>query len=167
MNRALLKVQLVKHEGLRRMPYRCTAGKWTIGVGRNLDDKGLSVDEQLAIFGQELPRGEWMRRLLDDGITDAHAAMLLDHDIDQTIAALDTRLPWWPVLGDVRQRVLIDMGFNLGVPGLVKFTHTLAAVRDARWDDAAAGMLASLWARQVGARATRLAEMMRTGREAS
>ncbi len=40
MNR--IKAQLVRHEGLKLKPYRCTAGKLTIGIGRNLDNCGIS-----------------------------------------------------------------------------------------------------------------------------
>jgi lysozyme len=55
------------------------------------------------------------------------------------------------------------MAFNLGVPGLLKFKNTLRAVREGRFEDAAKGMLASKWARQVKGRAVRLAQVMKTG----
>jgi lysozyme len=88
---------------------------------------------------------------------------LLKNDIARFSAELDERLPWWRTLDEVRARVILNMAFNLGVDGLLKFRNTLAAVKAGEWDRAAVGMLASLWAKQVGARAKRLARMMRTG----
>jgi lysozyme len=131
----LLK-ELTRDEGIRLKPYRCTAGKLTIGIGRNLDDKG---------------------------ITQAEAEFLARNDIAAVIAELDRRIPWWKGLDDVRQRVLVNMGFNLGVDGLMAFKNTLAAVQAGRYLDAAQGMMASKWAKQVGHRAERLALMMRDG----
>lgn len=136
MNRAQLKIELVRDEGLRLKPYRDTVGKVTIGVGRNLDDRG---------------------------ITEAEAAMLLDNDIRDVERELDAALPWFRSLSDTRQRVLANMGFNLGVPGLLKFHITLAFIQEGKFDEAADAMLKSKWARQVGARASRLASLMRAG----
>jgi lysozyme len=95
--------------------------------------------------------------------TQAEADAALAKDTDAVSQALDARLPWWRALDDVRQDVLANMAFNLGVAGLSRFPHTLALVRTRQWDAAAEAMLASAWARQVGARARRLAEQMRTG----
>lgn len=125
---------LKRDEGLKLKPYRDTVGKWTIGIGRNLDDVGIS---------------------------EAEAEYLFNNDIDRTIAEMDQQMRWWQTLDTPRRRVLLNMGFNLGVPGLLKFVKTLAAVREGRYNDAADGMLASKWAGQVGDRAKRLAEMMR------
>ena len=127
---------LVLHEGLRLMPYKCTAGKLTIGVGRNLDDVGISQDE---------------------------AMYLLERDIDRVEADLDRTWPWWREMTDARQQVLADMCFNLGLTRLMGFVNTIAAMKVGRYDAAADGMLASLWAQQVGQRAQRLAKMMREG----
>jgi lysozyme len=142
MNRTLLKTQLVRHEGLRLKPYRCTAGKLTIGVGRNLDDKGISPKE---------------------------AMLLLDNDIDETETWLLASLPWVKSLDDARQRVLVNMAFNLGVPGLLAFKRTLASVERGEFGLAAAQMLESKWARQVGddegQRAWELSQQMRLGRD--
>ena len=131
-----LKIELTRDEGLRLKPYRDTVGKLTIGIGRNLDDVGISQDE---------------------------AMHLLDNDIARTTAALDKAIPWWRSLNDVRQRVVVNMAFNLGVAGLLGFKNTLAAMKAGRYADAAGGMLASKWATQVGERAKRLADMMAKG----
>lgn len=131
-----LKELLIKHEGLRLKPYRCTAGKLTIGVGRNLDDKGITEDE---------------------------AMMMLDNDIRATTRALAETFAWFIFLDNVRKAVVVSMVFNLGLGGFLKFKNTIAAIRDKDWNKAADNMLQSKWAEQVGKRAYELAEMMRDG----
>ena len=134
--RVLLSEELDRDEGREKMPYIDTVGKVTIGVGRNLTDRGLSDDE------------------ID---------YLLQNDIDTAIDDLNRGIPWWDTLTPVRQRVLVNMCFNLGWPKLKGFVRTLAAVRRGDYAAAAQGMRESLWARQVGARAERLAQMMERG----
>jgi lysozyme len=136
MNLKLLETELELDEGNKSKPYKCTAGKTTIGIGRNLDDVGLSPDE---------------------------ISYLFQNDIKRVIADLDKNLGWWRGLSDARKRVLANMAFNLGIAGLLGFRNTLKAVAEGRYSDAADGMLASKWATQVGARAQRLAKMMREG----
>ncbi|HEX8030265.1 MAG TPA: glycoside hydrolase family protein [Vicinamibacterales bacterium] len=131
-----LKQQLKEHEGLRLKPYTDTTGHLTIGVGRNLTDVGITEDE---------------------------AMEMLEHDIAIAVGALSTKLPWFLDLDDVRQRVLIDMAFNMGIDMLLTFHRFLAAARIGDWDEAANEMMASRWAMQVRDRATRLIRMMRTG----
>lgn len=132
-----IEEQLILHEGLRLKPYRCTAGKLTIGVGRNLDDKGISELEAL---------------------------YLLWNDIKDVMDALD-RYAWYRQLDPVRQKVMIDMAYNLGMAGLLKFRRMIAAIELGDYGAAADQMLDSRWAEQVGYRAVRLAEMMRSGRD--
>ena len=126
---------LKRDEGLRLKPYRDTVGKWTIGIGRNLDDVGVS---------------------------EAEAEQMLANDLDRTVADLDRNMLWWQTLDAPRRRVILNMAFNLGVGGLMKFTKTLDAVRSRDYNKAAKLMLESKWAKQVGDRANRLAEMMRS-----
>jgi lysozyme len=130
--------QLVLHEGIRLKPYLCTAGFQTLGVGRNLDALGISEEE---------------------------AFILLGNDIDRCCHALDQLAEWWRDLDDVRQRVLVDMCFNLGPSRLMKFKKMWAAITKQAWDVAADEMLDSRWADQVGGRARTLADMMRTGQD--
>lgn len=130
--------QLRLHEGERLKPYRCTAGKLTIGVGRNLEDRGIST---------------------------AESAVLLANDIDAHWRELVRALPWVENLDEVRQRVLLDMAFNLGIAGLLGFKNTLATIKAGDFQKGAAMMLDSRWAGQVGQRADRLAVMMATGKE--
>lgn len=134
MNRALLMLQLERHEGKRLKPYRDTAGKLTIGVGRNLDDVGLSEDEVDALLINDIGR--------------------VEHDLFRLV-------PCYSSLPDPQQRVLANMAFNLGVTGLLKFQHMLAAVAARDFNTAAQEMLDSAWAKQVGTRAIELADQMR------
>lgn len=125
-------------EGLRLKPYRCTAGKLTIGYGRNLDDVGISKTEADLLFERDFAQAEAeTRRLLKlNGI-----------DYDQLI--------------EQRFYVLTDMMFNLGYDRLSKFKKLLYALKKGLYDDAAKEMLDSAWATQVGNRATKLAALMR------
>lgn len=128
---------LVDHEGMRRKPYRCTAGKLTIGVGRNLDDRGISPDE---------------------------AMYMLANDIRDSRRELSAAFSWFDKLDEVRQSVLIDMCVNLGLSRLQGFRNTLALIGVGKYEAAAQEMLDSKWAEQVGRRAQRLSRMMATGR---
>ena len=155
-DRARLIVELVRDEGEKLKVYRCTAGKRTIGVGRNLDDVGISPSEAKSL-------GISTASCIANGITRAQSRALLDSDIGRCETDLDRRLPWWRTLDPVRQRILLNMCFNLGVKGLLGFVNTLAMIKAGRYHDAAVNMLKSKWAGQVGKRADRLAAMMRSG----
>ena len=128
--------QLKRDEGIRPFPYTDTVGKLTIGVGRNLTDVGLSQEE------------------ID---------YLLTNDIARAEAAISAALPWFGDLDAVRQDVLINMTFNMGVNGVLGFHNMLAAMEQHDWPTAAREMLDSKWATQVGDRATRLAEQVQSG----
>lgn len=134
MNIERVAEQLVQDEGLRLRPYRCPAGKLTIGVGRNLDDRGVTHEEAL---------------------------LLLRNDIRDFWGRLCAALPWILSAPEPVQEALLNMCFNLGLGGLLGFTRTLALLEAGRRAEAADAMLASQWARQVGARAERLAQMVR------
>ena len=146
-----IKAQLVKHEGIRMKPYRCTAGKLTIGIGRNLDDRGISQKEAYAMLERDIQDCE---QWLIDEIPDVYNK-----------------------LDEVRQSVLVNMCISipqsrfaplrepcyLGIKGLLGFNNTLAYIGAGDWERAANGMLASKWAKQVGLRAIELSELMRKG----
>ena len=136
-DRAMLRGELSRDEGRERFPYRDTEGILTIGVGWNLEANGIPED--------------MIDRLLDIGIEHA--------EIDVGVLYPE----WRNTLNGVRQRVLLNMAFNLGRVRLAGFRNMWAAVRAQEWDRAAAEMLDSKWARQVGPRAHRLSEMMRLG----
>ncbi|WP_337688537.1 glycoside hydrolase family protein [Mycetohabitans sp. B46] len=104
------------------------------------------------------------RNLTDVGISEVECNLLLGNDVMRSAMWLDRHLPWWRSLDAVRQCVIINMAFNMGRK-LLTFANTLAAMQHGDYEAAANGMLASKWATQVGARAQRLANMMRTGKE--
>ncbi|MDD2650546.1 MAG: glycoside hydrolase family protein [Candidatus Cloacimonadales bacterium] len=132
-----LKTQLIKHEGLMLKPYKCTAGALTIGVGRNLDAKGISK---------------------------AEATYLLENDIKDCIKQVKTHLSdIFYRLSENRQMVLVNMCFNLGINGLLQFKKTIALIRACEFEKASQEMLNSKWAKQVGNRAKELSNLMRIG----
>lgn len=152
MNEDLLGEELRNDEGEKLTSYRDTLGYWTIGVGHLIDPaKGANP----APFGTDLRNG--------GTITPAQSEALLLTDIKNKAMELDAKLPWWRGLSEARQRVLMNMAFNLGVAGLLTFKNTLALVHAGDYAGAAKGMLASKWAEQVKGRATRLADMMVRG----
>lgn len=106
-------------------------------------------------------------RLIDKrkggGITPEESAYLLANDIARKSADLDRRLPWWRELDSARQGVLLSMAFQMGVDGLLEFKNTLAMVKAGKYDEAAKGMLSSLWAKQTPERASRMAMQMLSG----
>lgn len=131
-----LEDQLIDHEGLELKPYRCTAEKLTIGVGRNIEDRGITEDE---------------------------ARYLLKNDIKIVEDELLEKKPVVAGLDSVRQRVLVDMGFNLGIPTLLKFQNMWSAIEEEDFERAADEAMDSRWAKQVGRRAERLCQAMATG----
>ncbi len=125
--------QLTTHEGLCLKPYHCPAGKLTIGIGRNLEDKGISEKE---------------------------AVMLLENDIEECIEDLEIVFQGFDLLPEAVQLVLVDMRFNLGPGRFRQFKKMIAAVKNQDFGKAAAEMKDSRWYRQVGRRAERLVNMM-------
>ena len=126
-----------KHEGVRLKVYKDTTGHDTIGYGRNLDFRGISM---------------------------AEAEVMLQNDIAQTVRTLEP-YTWYQGLDATRQAVLVDMAFNLGVKGLLGFTTFLNFLLVRDFAAAADDMLATKWARQVGHRAIEDAEIIREGSE--
>jgi lysozyme len=132
----LILQELLRDEGFRSKPYKDTKGKTTIGIGRNLDDVGITKEE---------------------------ADYLCINDVSKAMTALDIHLPWWSTLGEVRQRVLVNMVFNMGIATVLTFRRTLSLIESGKYSEASAAMLGTLWAQQVGPRAIRLADMMEKG----
>lgn len=130
-----LIAQLKRHEGLELMPYKCTSGKTTIGVGRNLEDIGITEEE---------------------------AELLLLNDIGRVKQELEND-QWYMDLDPVRKAVIENMSFNLGYPTLKKFQNMIAHISEGNFELASKEMLNSRWSKQVGQRSIELAEQMRTG----
>ena len=155
-NREKLIDQLILHEGLELKVYKDTLGIDTIGVGRNLEDRGITDGE---LMHMNLLREE----IHTTGITEEDARFLLGNDIDIVERELLDAHPCMERLDDVRIRVLLDMAFNLGVPRLRKFKNMWAGIHEGDYIRAGDEMMDSRWANQVGARAVRLCKMMKDG----
>lgn len=132
----LLRKELIRDEGCKLKPYRDTLGILTIGVGRNLEERGISQ---------------------------ATSDQMLDEDIRLIESDLDRNASWWRSLSDTRRRGLLNMAFNIGWPRLSGFVNMLAALERADYETAADAALDSVWAQQVGERAKRIAGMIREG----
>lgn len=136
MDRERLIEELKRDEGVELKAYQDTEGIWTIGIGRNLQDVGVSMDE---------------------------AEYMLANDIDVAVGELQRTFDWFEGLSDARQRVCINMCFNLGLTRLLGFKKFLAAMAAGDWETAGVEMLDSKWSRQVGARSTRLKDLLLEG----
>jgi lysozyme len=123
-------------EGLRLKPYRCSAGRLTIGYGHNLESTP---------------------------ITARAAEVILEDDIAEAVAAARRVCPQFDSLTRNRQVALANMVFQMGEAGVRTFRNTLAHIAAGRYADAAKGMLNSRWARQTPARAERMARLMEEG----
>lgn len=128
--------QLKRHEGLRLKPYKCTADKLTIGIGRNLEDVGISEQE---------------------------AEMLLLNDIERAKQSLIQKFPWTQELDEVRFAALINFTFNVGIGTVAKFKNAMGQLKQKNYDTAADEFLNSRWAKQVGYRAIEVTDQIRTG----
>jgi lysozyme len=149
--------KLIVHEGLRLQVYKDTLGIDTIGIGRNLEDRGISKEE---LDELDIPT---IDHIYEYGITEADAMALAENDVQIVEEELLRAHPCVDRLDSVRQLILVDMAFNMGVPRLCKFKNMWAAVHENKFDVAAKEMLDSRWANQVKSRATKLAHAMHTG----
>jgi len=122
--------QVKKDEGFRRHVYQCTEGKNTIGYGFNLDA----------------------------GISEELASVILDEQLHAVATSLRQNISSFDGFPDEVKNVLCNMGFQLGVSGLLKFKRTIAALELGMYEDAAKEMLDSKWARQTPNRAKRLSD---------
>jgi lysozyme len=137
-DRERLVAQLVRHEDIRLRLYKCPAGKWTIGIGRNLEDRGITL---------------------------AEAYHLANNDIDICLHQLTASFPWFVDLDPVRQRVWVDLCFNMGIAKLYAFKQTLSAMAAGQYEVAAAALEDSKWYTQVGRRGPWIVQALRTGQE--
>jgi len=127
---------LKRHEGFKQFPYLCTAGKLTVGYGRNLDDVGLSEYE---------------------------AEFLLLQDIRHATKRLTTIFPEFYQFTVNRQAALIDMMVNLGSRRFLLFRKMIVAIKKGNWEDAANEAIDSKWHQQVGNRAIEIEWLLKNG----
>jgi lysozyme len=132
-----LRAQLTRHEDRRLFPYRDSVGKWTIGIGHNLTD---------------------------DGISDAVCDLIFAEDL-AACQDIFAKWPWLALLDPVRQQVLLNMRFQLGFGAFADFHDLITSLKIPDYQAAAVAMYASKWARQVPERAQELATMMQTGQQ--
>lgn len=142
MNSKLIE-QLKRHEGFRAYIYKCTAGKNTIGYGHNIDsDPNRTVSD------------------FKNGITKEDAEKLLVEDIEIATKSLHFHFPFIITLSEVRQDCLVNMAFNLGIGGLLKFKKMIRALTHRNFEQAGVEMRDSKWYRDVGNRAKELIDQM-------
>ncbi len=115
-----LKISVSKHEDLKLKAYHCPKGRITIGYGRNLQDRG---------------------------ITPLEAQTMLERDLLDTKLELEVSIKFFHRLDDIRQNVLIEMGYNMGVPNLLEFKNTLKFMEKGDFINASIEMLDSQWHR--------------------
>jgi lysozyme len=144
----IIQNMLIEQEGIRQFPYLDCCGKsWkscsckckghlTIGIGRNLDEVGISENEAIG---------------------------LQQNDVKRIANQLSREFPWFSKINTTRRIVLISMAFNLGFEGFRKFEKMIKSIQSGDFNSAANQMLLSKWASQVKKRAIKLSEMMRSG----
>lgn len=121
-----VKEMLVRHEGVMCTLYQCSEGKWTIGVGRNLQDRGVTEDE---------------------------AMYLLDNDIKRVMNQLDEYWTVWRSFPEKAQLCCVDMSFQMGIKGFMGFRRTRALMEMGMWLEASEELLDSKYAIQTPNRA--------------
>jgi len=130
---------LKRHEGVETHAYECSEGKVTVGVGRNIDQKGGM------------------------GLSEDEIDYLLQNDIERVIKELASEYTWFNGLDDVRKDAIIDIAFNLGATRLRGFRRALTAMEAGNYTEASTEFLDSRWAKQVGGRALELTDMIASG----
>ena len=166
LNTDRLRSQLILEEGLRLVAYDDATGKpvpeggvcegnLTVGVGHNLDANPLTP-QQLASVGHD---GRTQPITHDDAIN------ILDDDCIIAELAIEHHLPWCEDLDEIRQRVLVDMTFNMGIVKLMAFNTFLSLLEAHNFEQAASDLASTAWYHQVGSRARRLVAMVSTGQD--
>ncbi len=133
MDQDRLAKQLLQHEGIRLKPYKCSANKLTIGIGRNIEDVG--INEQEAFY-------------------------LLFNDIDAVTTQCQKNFDWFDELSDLRQEAIVNLVFNMGLSKFMQFKKTIAYIADGQFDQAGSELLNSRYADQVGQRAIDVANQL-------
>lgn len=134
MDLTKIRSQLIQHEGYKTHLYKDSVGLWTIGVGHNIEERGLS---------------------------DRAIQVILDDDIAEAVADLERNLNYFSELPISCQNALVNLSFNLGIARLLQFKKMLIALKNNDWATAADELLDSRYATQVGQRALDVAEMIR------
>ena len=135
MDMVRLRETITRHEGSRLQMYQDSLGIWTIGVGHNIQEKGISPQVM---------------------------ELMLDEDLEEAISELKRSVSFFSKMPQQVQEALVNLSFNLGIPRLMQFKKTLALLREGDFESAADELLDSRYAEQVGRRALEIADMIRT-----
>tara|TARA_R100001126_G_scaffold79250_1_gene47672 strand:+ start:132 stop:542 length:411 start_codon:yes stop_codon:yes gene_type:complete len=133
MDYTRLSKQLLYHEGIRLKPYRCSADKLTIGIGRNIEDVGITEEE---------------------------AFYLLNNDIKKVVEQCQRNFEWFDGLNDLRKEAIVNLVFNMGFGKFLQFKKTIKHIENEEFELAGAELLDSRYARQVGQRAIDVANQL-------
>lgn len=128
-----IKDYIMSNEGVRKYPYRCSAGKLTIGIGRNLEDKGLSDSEVMYLF---------------------------DNDLQDTQDSAESIFEDFSQYTLEEQTVILDMLFNLGTTRFKTFKKFIRAIKERDLKEAARQIEQSAYFHQVPNRARRNVKML-------
>ena len=147
MNYCRMELDLLRDESLRLIPYRCSRGHLTVGVGHKIR-QGDNISE-------------------NDCISLERAGLFLMQDISTSVATACQTFgrEHFESMSDARQRAIVNMIFNLGRERFLEFEKMIAAVMFRDWQTASVECLDSKYARQVGRRADRVAYALRTGED--
>ena len=143
--------QLKTDEGFRNRAYHCTAGRLTIGYGYNLDANPLRLSSIEIAYAHT------------HGMPEVEAERLLKLMVAQVQKELEQHFHWFSNLNEVRRGALINMAYNLGINGLLKFTSFLGFLEYGDYQHASLAGINSLWAKQVHGRAKRLMGQIKAG----
>lgn len=134
-----LQLTLVYDEGVRLRPYHDTVGKLTIGVGRNIEDRGITMATALQMLQEDMT----------EALKDCHDIFGSD---------------WIETAGHYRVVAVVNMLFNLGRSRFLGFTKMIAHLKTRQFEAAAMEAKDSLWFRQVKRRGLRIVQMIAENR---
>jgi lysozyme len=140
-----LEERIKRHEGLALHPHPDAKGFWAIGYGHDITEQEASN--------------------YPDGCTLEDAENWLAADIQKAIHGINSALPWVAYLSELRQQVLFEMAFEMGVDGVLAFQHMLPACKLGYYELAGNQMIASVWHTEAKARCEELAQIMITDQE--
>ena len=138
----ILKSRLIGEEGFSPKPYKDSEGYWTVGFGWCMDKRPLTAEL---------------------------AVVILEYQINETETQVMKQCSdWYPGLSDIRQSVILDIAFNMGISHLLGFHHMIAAIKAGDFEEAANQLLytngvKTPYYEETGIRAEALADLFRKG----
>jgi lysozyme len=145
MNIAQLREQLKIDEGVKYEIYKDHLGYDTFGIGH------LVVKEDVE-FGQSV----------GTKVSEDRVNKVFEKDVQKMIKEAKILFPNFDSLPEEAQQVIVNMTFNMGRPRLSNFKKFIAYINESKWEEASKEMLNSAWAKQVGKRAQRLSDRIKS-----